>query len=64
MVGTTGYLAAGMLLLVTVAPTACSSKTTIKAKGAAQSVVDVDARQTGFRHAEVHCPSGVEANPS
>lgn len=52
----------GMLVgLVAVQLTACSSKTTIKPDGAAQSVVDVVSRQTGFHPPDVHCPSGVEA---
>ncbi|KLO35313.1 hypothetical protein ABW17_24160 [Mycobacterium nebraskense] len=41
--------------------TACSSKTTVKPDGAAQSVVDVVSSQTGFRPNDVSCPSGVEA---
>ncbi|BBX43572.1 DUF4333 domain-containing protein [Mycobacterium simiae] len=39
----------------------CSSKTTVKPDGAAQSVVDVVSKQTGFHPSDVHCPSGVEA---
>jgi hypothetical protein len=61
MMRTTDSLAVGLILLVTIAPTACSSKTTVKADGAAQSVVDVVSNQTGFRPTDVHCPSGVEA---
>ncbi|MBW0013075.1 DUF4333 domain-containing protein [Mycobacterium sp.] len=41
--------------------TACSSKSTVKPEGAAQSVVDVVSGQTGFRPTDVNCPSGVEA---
>ncbi|KKC02433.1 hypothetical protein AWC17_03090 [Mycobacterium nebraskense] len=41
--------------------TGCSSKTTVKPDGAAQSVVDVVSSQTGFRPNDVSCPSGVEA---
>ncbi|HEX5254161.1 MAG TPA: DUF4333 domain-containing protein [Mycobacterium sp.] len=61
MMRTTDYVTVGLMLLVTIAPAACSSKTTVKADGAAQSVVDVVSRQTGFRPTDVHCPSGVEA---
>jgi hypothetical protein len=39
----------------------CSPKATVKPDGAAQSVVDVVSRQTGFRPTDVSCPSGVEA---
>lgn len=34
---------------------------TIKPEGAAQTVVDVVSRQTGFHPADVTCPSGVDA---
>jgi uncharacterized protein DUF4333 len=55
-------IAAGVFVgLVALQLTGCSSKTTIKPDGAAQSVVDVVSRQTGFRPADVQCPSGVEA---
>ncbi|MEC4765684.1 DUF4333 domain-containing protein [Mycobacterium sherrisii] len=39
----------------------CGSKTTVKPDGAAQSVVDVVSKQTGFHPNDVHCPAGVEA---
>ncbi|ORX01985.1 hypothetical protein AWC29_22025 [Mycobacterium triplex] len=39
----------------------CTSKSTVKPDGAAQSVVDVVSKQTGFHPADVHCPDGVEA---
>jgi hypothetical protein len=52
--------AAGMLVAL-IALTACSGKTTVKAAGAARSVVDVVSGQTGFRPTDVSCPSGVEA---
>lgn len=59
---TTGYVTVGLMLGLTAALSAgCSGKTTIKADGAAQSVVDIVSRQTGFHPADVHCPSGVEA---
>jgi Domain of unknown function (DUF4333) len=34
---------------------------TIKPEGAAQSVVDVVSRETGFKPDDVTCPSGVDA---
>jgi outer membrane murein-binding lipoprotein Lpp len=34
---------------------------TIKPEGAAQSVVDLVSKQTGFKPDEVKCPSGVDA---
>jgi Domain of unknown function (DUF4333) len=53
---------AGMIVgLMTVLLVGCSSKATVKPDGAAQSVVDVVSKQTGFHPADVHCPSGVEA---
>jgi Domain of unknown function (DUF4333) len=55
----TGTVAAGVL--VTVLSAGCSSKPTVKPDGAAQSVVDVVSKQTGFHPGDVHCPSGVEA---
>jgi Domain of unknown function (DUF4333) len=52
----------GMLVgLVALQLTSCSSKTTVKPAGAAQSVVDVVSGQTGFHPTDVSCPSGVEA---
>ncbi len=62
MTSTGTHIAAGMIAsLVALSLPACSSKSTIKPEGAAQSVVDVVAKQTGFRPADVSCPSGVEA---
>lgn len=56
-------VAAGLLAgVTTLCLAACSSKSTIKPEGAAQSVVDVVAKRTGFRPTDVSCPSGVEAN--
>jgi hypothetical protein len=52
--------AAGTLVALA-ALTACSGKSTVKADGAAQSVVDVVSSQTGFHPTDVKCPSGVEA---
>lgn len=55
-------VAAGLLAgLTTLSLAACSSKSTIKPEGAAQSVVDVVAKRSGFRPTDVSCPSGVEA---
>ena len=52
----------GMLVgLVALQLTSCRPKTTIKPGGAAQSVVDVVSKQTGFHPSDVRCPSGVEA---
>ena len=39
--------------------TGCGS--TVKPDGAAKSVVDVVAHQTGFKPIDVHCPAGVKA---
>ncbi|GFG65189.1 hypothetical protein MKUB_26790 [Mycobacterium kubicae] len=50
-----GALVGAMLGLLT----GCGS--TVKPQGAAQSVVDVVSRQTGFHPTDVHCPSGVKA---
>jgi Domain of unknown function (DUF4333) len=47
--------------LVALQLTSCSPKSTIKPDGAAQSVVDVVSKQTGFHPSDVRCPSGVEA---
>ncbi|WAC93908.1 DUF4333 domain-containing protein [Mycobacterium sp. Aquia_213] len=47
--------------LMSVLATGCSSKSTVKPEGAAQSVVDVVSKQTGFHPTDVHCPDGVEA---
>lgn len=40
---------------------ACDSKSTVKPDGAAQSVVDIVSKQSGFHPNDVHCPSDVEA---
>jgi hypothetical protein len=39
----------------------CGVTPTVKPGGAAQSVVDVVSRQTGFHPTDVSCPSGVAA---
>ena len=53
--------AAAIVSSVTVLSAGCSSKATVKPDGAAQSVVDVVSKQTGFKPTDVHCPDGVEA---
>ncbi|HEV7579338.1 MAG TPA: DUF4333 domain-containing protein [Mycobacterium sp.] len=53
--------ATAAILVTTVLSAGCSSKSTVKSDGAAQSVVDVVSKQTGFHPTDVHCPSGVEA---
>jgi hypothetical protein len=53
--------ATAAILVTTVLSAGCSSKSTVKPDGAAQSVVDVVSKQTGFHPTDVHCPSGVEA---
>ncbi len=60
MANRSALVVAGMLATL-VAMTACSPKSTVRPEGAAQSVVDVVSRQTGFHQTDVHCPSGVEA---
>jgi hypothetical protein len=56
------HVAAGAFVsLMAVLMAGCSSKATVKPDGAAQSVVDVVSKQTGFHPTDVHCPSGVEA---
>ncbi|MCV7075712.1 DUF4333 domain-containing protein [Mycobacterium szulgai] len=47
--------------LIALQTAGCSRKSTVKPEGAAQSVVDVVSKQTGFHPSDVHCPSGVEA---
>jgi hypothetical protein len=56
-----GQTAGVFVSLAAVLLAGCSSKTTVKPDGAAQSVVDVVSKQTGFHPTDVHCPSGVEA---
>jgi hypothetical protein len=53
--------AAAIVSSMTVLSAGCSSKATVKPDGAAQSVVDVVSKQTGFKPTDVHCPDGVEA---
>ncbi len=52
---------AAAILVMTALSAGCSSKSTVKPDGAAQSVVDVVSKQTDFHPSDVHCPSGVEA---
>ncbi len=62
MTSTGTRVAAGVVIgLMAVSSPACSGKPTVKPEGAAQSVVEVVSKQTGFRPADVSCPSGVEA---
>lgn len=53
--------AAVLVSAIAVPLAGCSSKSTVKPDGAAQSVVDVVSKQTGFHPSDVHCPDGVEA---
>lgn len=48
-----------VVVALAVVLTACGS--TIKADGAAQSVVDVVSKQTSFKPTDVTCPSGADA---
>ena len=62
MTSTATKLRFGVGVIVGVAAlqlTGCSK--TVKPEGAAQSVVDVVSRQTGFKPNDVHCPSGLSA---
>ncbi|OJZ74075.1 hypothetical protein BRW65_09580 [Mycobacterium paraffinicum] len=59
--GKVGVVAGVLVSVVSLQLAGCSSKPTIKPDGAEQSVVDVVSKQTGFRPADVHCRSGVEA---
>ncbi|WP_205873151.1 DUF4333 domain-containing protein [Mycobacterium camsae] len=56
----TRLAAAALAGLSALSLSACG-KPTVKPEGAAQSVIDVVSKQTGFRPTEVNCPSGVEA---
>ena len=48
-----------VVLIASLAMVCCGS--TIKPEGAAQSVVDLVSKQTGFKPNDVKCPSGVDA---
>lgn len=62
MTSTGTRVATGIVVgLMALALPACSSKSTVKPEGAAQSVVEVVSKQTGFHPTDVSCPSGVEA---
>ena len=54
-------LAAAALAGLSALSLSACGKSTVKPEGAAQSVVDVVSRQTGFRPTDVNCPSGGEA---
>lgn len=56
-----GRATAGLVVGLLALQVSACSKPTVKPDSAAQSVVDVVAKQTGFRPGDVHCPSGVEA---
>ncbi|HEY9305270.1 MAG TPA: DUF4333 domain-containing protein [Mycobacterium sp.] len=53
-------VAVGMLIGVATLQLAGCTKT-IKPEGAAQSVVDVVSKETGFKPTDVNCPTGVGA---
>jgi hypothetical protein len=55
-----GLGAAAVVGAVALRLTGCAAPT-IKPDGAAKSVTDVVSQQTGFKPADVSCPSGVEA---
>lgn len=62
MTSTGTRVATGIVVgLMALSLPACSGKSTIKPEGAAQSVVEVVSKQTGFHPTDVSCPSGVEA---
>jgi hypothetical protein len=50
-----------VLTVVAAAALAGCGKATIIPKGAQKSVSDLVSRQTGFRPADVKCPSGIDA---
>lgn len=59
--GHVGFRVAVGVFVALLALPGCSGKNTVKPDGAAQSVVNVVLKQTGFHPNDVHCPSGVEA---
>jgi hypothetical protein len=50
-----------VVLLASLAMVLAGCGSTIKPEGAAQSVVDLVSKQTGFKPNDVKCPSGVDA---
>ena len=50
-----------VVLVASLTLTLAGCGSTIKPEGAAQSVVDLVSKQTGFKPKDVKCPSGVDA---
>jgi Domain of unknown function (DUF4333) len=50
-----------VVLVASMAMALAGCGSTIKPEGAAQSVVDLVSKQTGFKPEDVKCPSGVDA---
>ena len=50
-----------VVLIASLAMLLAGCGSTIKPEGAAQSVVDLVSKQTGFKPNDVKCPSGVDA---
>jgi len=50
-----------VVLVASLTLTLAGCGSTIKPEGAAQSVVDLVSKQTGFKPNDVKCPSGVDA---
>lgn len=50
-----------VVLIASLAMVLAGCSSTIKPEGAAQSVVDLVSKQTGFKPKDVKCPSGVDA---
>jgi len=50
-----------VVLVASLTMTLAGCGSTIKPEGAAQSVVDLVSKQTGFKPKDVKCPSGVDA---
>jgi hypothetical protein len=50
-----------VVLVASLTMTLAGCGSTIKPEGAAQSVVDLVSKQTGFKPEDVKCPSGVDA---
>jgi hypothetical protein len=50
-----------VVLIASLATVLAGCGSTIKPEGAAQSVVDLVSKQTGFKPTDVKCPSGVDA---
>jgi hypothetical protein len=50
-----------VVVLASLAMVVAGCDSTIKPEGAAQSVVDLVSKQTGYKPKDVKCPSGVDA---